>query len=208
MPNSSLISPILGNQSSQIEKIKYKNSHYLIRASSQSSSTSKNSRLAFETAPRGSRADIRQIGIRDSPSLAPITRRQFIKPAKISDQVSDPFIFTQNSILSTSTNSLNFDNLAKPRSINTYFTNLNLNQIEKIKKGSESEKSQALTETNSMSLIEDSEGYIQLNQYKLKDEIGKGSYGIVKLAYNKEDNRNYAMKMISKKKLMKRASLI
>ena len=40
--------------------------------------------------------------------------------------------------------------------------------------------------------IEDSiGGYTKLNQYKLKDEIGKGSYGIVKLAYNKLDNKNY-----------------
>lgn len=42
-------------------------------------------------------------------------------------------------------------------------------------------------ESNRLSLTEDPDGYIQLNQYKLKDEIGKGSYGIVKLAYNKEE---------------------
>ena len=47
-------------------------------------------------------------------------------------------------------------------------------------------------ETNQLSyVIEDSDGFIQLNQYKLKNEIGKGSYGIVKLAYNDQDNRNY-----------------
>ena len=45
--------------------------------------------------------------------------------------------------------------------------------------------------SNSLSLVEGNDGYIQLNQYKLKDEIGKGSYGIVKLAYNNQDNRNY-----------------
>uniref|UniRef100_A0AAY4B3H7 calcium/calmodulin-dependent protein kinase n=1 Tax=Denticeps clupeoides TaxID=299321 RepID=A0AAY4B3H7_9TELE len=44
---------------------------------------------------------------------------------------------------------------------------------------------------------------IQLNQYKLKDEIGKGSYGVVKLAYNEDDEQYYAMKVVSKKKLMK-----
>lgn len=32
---------------------------------------------------------------------------------------------------------------------------------------------------------------VQLNQYKLKDEIGKGSYGVVKLAYNEDDNTYY-----------------
>ena len=45
--------------------------------------------------------------------------------------------------------------------------------------------------SNCLSLVQDTDGYIQLNQYKLKDEIGKGSYGIVKLAYNNQDNRNY-----------------
>ncbi|XP_034143013.1 calcium/calmodulin-dependent protein kinase kinase 1b isoform X2 [Esox lucius] len=44
---------------------------------------------------------------------------------------------------------------------------------------------------------------IQLNQYKLKEEIGKGSYGVVKLAYNENDDQYYAMKVVSKKKLMK-----
>ncbi|XP_077149049.1 calcium/calmodulin-dependent protein kinase kinase 2 isoform X1 [Ranitomeya variabilis] len=46
---------------------------------------------------------------------------------------------------------------------------------------------------------------VQLNQYKLKDEIGKGSYGVVKLAYNEYDNTYYAMKVLSKKKLMRQA---
>lgn len=51
--------------------------------------------------------------------------------------------------------------------------------------------------------ISDSQDCIQLNQYKLKTEIGKGSYGVVKLAYNEDDDRYYAMKVVSKKKLMK-----
>ncbi|XP_063820494.1 calcium/calmodulin-dependent protein kinase kinase 2 isoform X2 [Pseudophryne corroboree] len=46
---------------------------------------------------------------------------------------------------------------------------------------------------------------VQLNQYRLKDEIGKGSYGVVKLAYNEDDNTYYAMKVLSKKKLMRQA---
>uniref|UniRef100_A0A8C5P5Z2 calcium/calmodulin-dependent protein kinase n=1 Tax=Leptobrachium leishanense TaxID=445787 RepID=A0A8C5P5Z2_9ANUR len=46
---------------------------------------------------------------------------------------------------------------------------------------------------------------VQLNQYKLKDEIGKGSYGVVKLAYNEDDNMYYAMKVLSKKKLVRQA---
>ncbi|KAF2344758.1 Protein kinase-like domain, partial [Trinorchestia longiramus] len=52
--------------------------------------------------------------------------------------------------------------------------------------------------------IETNGEYTQLNQYKLKQAIGQGSYGIVKLAYNEEDDTHYAMKILSKKKLMKR----
>ncbi|XP_039526736.1 calcium/calmodulin-dependent protein kinase kinase 1b isoform X2 [Pimephales promelas] len=44
---------------------------------------------------------------------------------------------------------------------------------------------------------------VQLNQYKLKSEIGKGSYGVVKLAYNEDDDQYYAMKLVSKKRLIK-----
>uniref|UniRef100_A0A3P8VY47 calcium/calmodulin-dependent protein kinase n=1 Tax=Cynoglossus semilaevis TaxID=244447 RepID=A0A3P8VY47_CYNSE len=51
--------------------------------------------------------------------------------------------------------------------------------------------------------ISDSQDCIQLNQYKLKSEIGKGSYGVVKLAYNEDDDKHYAMKVVSKKKLLK-----
>ncbi|XP_063343768.1 calcium/calmodulin-dependent protein kinase kinase 1 isoform X2 [Pelmatolapia mariae] len=51
--------------------------------------------------------------------------------------------------------------------------------------------------------ISDSQDCIQLNQYKLKSEIGKGSYGVVKIAYNEDDDKHYAMKLVSKKKLMK-----
>ncbi|CAB3401605.1 unnamed protein product [Caenorhabditis bovis] len=47
-----------------------------------------------------------------------------------------------------------------------------------------------------------SESYIQLNQYKLMEEIGQGSYGIVKLAYNEEDKNLYAMKVLDKMKLL------
>ncbi|XP_007900438.1 calcium/calmodulin-dependent protein kinase kinase 2 isoform X2 [Callorhinchus milii] len=53
--------------------------------------------------------------------------------------------------------------------------------------------------------ITDLQDCVQLNQYKLKDEIGKGSYGVVKLAYNEDDNTYYAMKVLSKKKLIRQA---
>ncbi|XP_061073050.1 calcium/calmodulin-dependent protein kinase kinase 1-like isoform X2 [Conger conger] len=51
--------------------------------------------------------------------------------------------------------------------------------------------------------VSDAPDCVQLNQYKLKSEIGKGSYGVVKLAYNEEDDKYYAMKVVSKKKLVK-----
>ncbi|XP_030633452.1 calcium/calmodulin-dependent protein kinase kinase 1b [Chanos chanos] len=51
--------------------------------------------------------------------------------------------------------------------------------------------------------ISDGEDCVQLNQYKLKNEIGKGSYGVVKLAYNEDDDQYYAMKVVSKKRLLK-----
>ncbi|XP_066144580.1 calcium/calmodulin-dependent protein kinase kinase 1 isoform X1 [Euwallacea fornicatus] len=49
--------------------------------------------------------------------------------------------------------------------------------------------------------------YDQLNQYKLMDSIGQGSYGVVKLAYNQEDDTHYAMKILSKKKLFKKSGI-
>uniref|UniRef100_A0A3Q2D8L1 calcium/calmodulin-dependent protein kinase n=1 Tax=Cyprinodon variegatus TaxID=28743 RepID=A0A3Q2D8L1_CYPVA len=51
--------------------------------------------------------------------------------------------------------------------------------------------------------ITDADDCLQLNQYKLKKEIGKGSYGVVKLAYNEDSEQHYAMKVVSKKRLMK-----
>ncbi|XP_067014704.2 calcium/calmodulin-dependent protein kinase kinase 1 [Anabrus simplex] len=55
--------------------------------------------------------------------------------------------------------------------------------------------------------IDKSGGYMQLNQYRLMDAIGQGSYGIVKLAYNEEDDTHYAMKILSKRKLLKKAGI-
>ena len=39
--------------------------------------------------------------------------------------------------------------------------------------------------------------YIQLNQYKLQGVVGQGSYGIVKLAYNQEDDTHYVRYLLS-----------
>ncbi|XP_044763193.1 calcium/calmodulin-dependent protein kinase kinase 1 [Coccinella septempunctata] len=55
--------------------------------------------------------------------------------------------------------------------------------------------------------IEKAGTYLQLNQYKLLDAIGQGSYGVVKLAYSEEDDTHYAMKILSKKKLLKKSGI-
>lgn len=55
--------------------------------------------------------------------------------------------------------------------------------------------------------IEKAGMYLQLNQYKLLDAIGQGSYGVVKLAYSEEDDTHYAMKILSKKKLLKKSGI-
>lgn len=67
-------------------------------------------------------------------------------------------------------------------------------------------KRKPLKETKRVS-SEQNGDYVQLNQYKLQGVVGQGSYGIVKLAYNDEDNTNYAMKILSKKKLRKKAGI-
>ncbi len=69
-----------------------------------------------------------------------------------------------------------------------------------------------LRETHRVNSITERDGesgdeYMQLNQYKLKGAIGQGSYGLVKLAYSKEDDVHYAMKILSKKKLKRKAGL-
>lgn len=56
--------------------------------------------------------------------------------------------------------------------------------------------------------IEQTGSFLQLNQYKLMDQIGQGSYGLVKLAYSEEDSTHYAMKILSKRKLLRKAGLI
>ncbi|XP_072320540.1 calcium/calmodulin-dependent protein kinase kinase 1b [Eucyclogobius newberryi] len=56
--------------------------------------------------------------------------------------------------------------------------------------------------------ITDGEDCVQLNQYKLQNEIGKGSYGVVKLAYDEDSEEYYAMKVVSKKRLMKQCGFI
>ncbi|XP_012063321.1 PREDICTED: probable serine/threonine-protein kinase mkcB [Atta cephalotes] len=47
----------------------------------------------------------------------------------------------------------------------------------------------------------------QLNQYKVLNEIGKGSFGVVKKVFNEEDGAYYAMKIVSKRKLMKKTGI-
>ncbi|XP_025987400.2 calcium/calmodulin-dependent protein kinase kinase 1 isoform X2 [Solenopsis invicta] len=47
----------------------------------------------------------------------------------------------------------------------------------------------------------------QVNQYKVLNEIGRGSFGVVKKVYNEEDGAYYAMKIVSKRKLMKKTGI-
>ncbi|KAG8001856.1 Calcium/calmodulin-dependent protein kinase kinase 1 [Nibea albiflora] len=56
--------------------------------------------------------------------------------------------------------------------------------------------------------ITDADDCVQLNQYRLNREIGKGSYGVVRLAYNKDSEQYYAMKVVSKKKLMRQCGFL
>ncbi|ELU01796.1 hypothetical protein CAPTEDRAFT_120696 [Capitella teleta] len=70
--------------------------------------------------------------------------------------------------------------------------------------GSPRLKRQPTKESRRISITE-SAAWTKLNQYELKDEIGKGSYGIVKLAISDEDATPYAMKILSKKRLRKKA---
>jgi len=67
-------------------------------------------------------------------------------------------------------------------------------------------KRKPLKETRTVS-TEHNGDYVQLNQYKLQGVVGQGSYGIVKLAYNEEEDAHYAMKILSKKKLKKKAGI-
>ncbi|GCB59747.1 hypothetical protein scyTo_0013988 [Scyliorhinus torazame] len=67
------------------------------------------------------------------------------------------------------------------------------------------DRKNSAADSEEMTEITSENDCVQLNQYKLKDEIGKGSYGVVKLAYNEDDNTYYAMKVLSKKKLMRQA---
>ncbi|EDW95601.1 calcium/calmodulin-dependent protein kinase kinase 1 isoform X1 [Drosophila yakuba] len=56
--------------------------------------------------------------------------------------------------------------------------------------------------------IDKSGSFLQLNQYRLMEQIGQGSYGLVKLAYSEEDSTHYAMKILSKKRLLRQAGFM
>ncbi|KAG5682200.1 hypothetical protein PVAND_011567 [Polypedilum vanderplanki] len=55
--------------------------------------------------------------------------------------------------------------------------------------------------------IDKNGSFMQLNQYRLMEQIGVGSYGYVKMAYNEEEDQHYAMKILSKKKLIRKAGI-
>ncbi|EDV22423.1 uncharacterized protein TRIADDRAFT_28940 [Trichoplax adhaerens] len=63
-----------------------------------------------------------------------------------------------------------------------------------------------LVETDTVHVEELPDG-TQINQYKIGEELGRGSYGLVKVASNEDDHVDYAIKIISKVKMKKRAAL-
>ncbi|XP_037088584.1 calcium/calmodulin-dependent protein kinase kinase 1-like [Pollicipes pollicipes] len=68
-------------------------------------------------------------------------------------------------------------------------------------------KKRPLREVHRVVSVEHNGDYVQLNQYKLQEAIGQGSYGIVKLAYNQDDDTTYAMKILNKKKIMRKGGM-
>ena len=68
-------------------------------------------------------------------------------------------------------------------------------------------KKRPLREVHRVVSVEHNGDYVQLNQYKLHEAIGQGSYGIVKLAYNEDDATTYAMKILNKKKIMRKGGM-
>ncbi|XP_022615484.1 calcium/calmodulin-dependent protein kinase kinase 1-like isoform X1 [Seriola dumerili] len=88
-----------------------------------------------------------------------------------------------------------------PRTTSSHRARLSDRKLSLQERGSRMAR-QPTIETKRVS-ITDADDCVQLNQYKLKEEIGKGSYGVVKLAYNEDSEQYYAMKVVSKKKLMR-----
>eukprot|EP01012_Entosiphon_sulcatum_P040725 TRINITY_DN5441_c0_g1_i1.p1 TRINITY_DN5441_c0_g1~~TRINITY_DN5441_c0_g1_i1.p1 ORF type:complete len:657 (+),score=105.11 TRINITY_DN5441_c0_g1_i1:70-1971(+) len=56
----------------------------------------------------------------------------------------------------------------------------------------------AVVETSSVRKTEDNDGNKSINQYALGETLGKGAYSKVKLAYNKAQDRYYAVKVMNK----------
>lgn len=119
---------------------------------------------------------------------------------------------TKNTSQSASSSALHSIHLPHPRnapriaySLSEEALGVNRLRGRRSPQGSPRLRRQPTMETNSFSVVDGADGYVQLNQYKLKNEIGKGSYGIVKLAYNEQDDVHYAMKILSKTRLKKKA---
>uniref|UniRef100_A0A669DKH7 calcium/calmodulin-dependent protein kinase n=1 Tax=Oreochromis niloticus TaxID=8128 RepID=A0A669DKH7_ORENI len=93
-----------------------------------------------------------------------------------------------------------------PRTTNTNRVRLSDRKLSLQERGSRMAR-QPTVETKRVS-ITGVDDCIHLNQYKLKEEIGKGSYGVVKLAYNEDSEEHYAMKVVSKKKLMRQCGFL
>ncbi|KAI9296814.1 kinase-like protein [Neoconidiobolus thromboides FSU 785] len=61
-----------------------------------------------------------------------------------------------------------------------------------------------IKETRDAQLTETEQGELKINQYLIKESIGKGSYGIVSLAIDTNTNQEYAAKEFSKSRLRRK----
>eukprot|EP00128_Syssomonas_multiformis_P017562 Colp12_sorted_trinity150504_noHs@5988 len=73
--------------------------------------------------------------------------------------------------------------------------------------GAAKKKRASTKETFSVTRTEDDEDHDKVNQYMVLDSLGNGQYGVVKLVENTEDGKQYAMKIVSRKRLKRKMNI-
>ncbi|KAF8979875.1 hypothetical protein BGZ46_004918 [Entomortierella lignicola] len=122
-----------------------------------------------------------------SPSSVNPTMMDSNPPNSLTETLTS-FSSNASSYLSSSNNTLNNDNaLSTSRRSSTQLS-----------------KPVAVRETLNASVTENADGALQLGQYILKGEIGKGAFGKVHLAEDADTHEKYAIKEFSKSKLRKK----
>ncbi|KAF9203301.1 hypothetical protein BGZ49_006561 [Haplosporangium sp. Z 27] len=122
-----------------------------------------------------------------SPSSVNSTMMDSNPPNSLTETLTS-FSSNASSYLSSSNNTLNSDNaLSTSRRSSTQLS-----------------KPVAVRETLNASVTENADGALQLGQYILKGEIGKGAFGKVHLAEDADTHEKYAIKEFSKSKLRKK----